>query len=140
MVRSVRPNSRGFTIVEVTVALAVSATIVGLVVQAIVGLGHVRLRDQQRTRAIEEAANLMEAIQARPWNQLSAEQLDTLQFSEVFQRAAPRATLSVTVAPVEQPVVAKRITITITGTDSASRSVVLASLSAWKYPMEGQDE
>ena len=82
----------------------------------------------------------MEVIQARPWNQLSAEQLDTLQFSEVFQRATPRATLSVTVAPVEQPVVAKRITITITGTDSASRSVVLASFSAWKYPMEGQDE
>lgn len=138
--RFVRPNSRGFTIVEVTVALAVSATIVGLVVQAMVGLGHARLRDQQRTRAIEEAANLMEAIQARPWNELAEEQLAALPLSEAFQRVAPRAMLTVTVEPDEQPVAAKRIAITITATDSANQGVVLASLSAWKYRLEGKDE
>ncbi len=138
--RSVRPSSRGFTIVEVTLALAVSATIVGLVVQTVVGLGHARLRDQQRTRAIEEAANLMEAIQARPWNELSDEQLTALQLSKDFQRVAPRATLTVTVAVIEQPIRAKRITITIAGTDTANHSVTLASLSAWKYPIEDNDE
>jgi hypothetical protein len=139
-VRSVRPNSHGFTIVEVTLALAVSATVVGLVVQTVVGLGHVRLRDQQRTRAIEEAANLMEALQARPWNEHSDEQLTDLQLSEGFQRVAPRATLTVTIALVEQPVSAKRITITIAGTDTANHGVTLATLSAWKYSMEGNDE
>lgn len=122
----------GFTILEVTVSLAMVALAMVLAVQSMIGLGRTRRSDEQRSLAIQEAANLMEAIQVRSWDELSNEQVSAMKFSEQFQSRVPKATLNISITLVDEPA-AKRITIAIARPDPAGRSVTLAVLTAWRY-------
>lgn len=140
MVNQGSMRSRGFTLTEVITALAITAAMLAAVAQALVGLGRTRQGGQQRTLAIQETANLMEAIQARSWNGASQNELAELQLSEAFQRMVPRARLSVKVTSIDEPVAARRIAIAITVADTVDRDTTLSSLTAWKYRQEGADK
>lgn len=158
--KSRNSTCRGVTIVEVTMALAVTGVLVTAVAQGLIGLRAARSSFQQRALANQEVANLMERVQVVPWSDLIADssgisspfneevtesertntRLPRVQLSREFQQTVRDAELSITVVPVDEPVEAVKISIKIESVDAGGHEVLLASLSAWRYRFEEENE
>src|SRR5262249_10918967 len=90
-------NRCGFTIIEVTITMAVTAVLGVIVAQLAVSAMRERAQLTARQAALELAANVLETARARPWQQLDAEWASAQKVSDDTAELLPEGKLVVTV-------------------------------------------
>ena len=94
-------NPPAFTLVETAVAMGILAFAMCLVVQLAYWSMRERASTAARFVAIEQAANVLEAARATPWESLTAEWAEAQRIPDELHDQLPDAALTVIVEPVE---------------------------------------
>ena len=127
-----RPRS-GFTIVESVFALAMLAIVVVAVAELTTFAIAERTRADDRIGALTVAENVLESARARPWADLTPEWAASQTLPDDLLTDRPGRKLTVTVAPVDDRLRLKQVTVTIAWNRSASipvREIRLTALFA----------
>jgi hypothetical protein len=118
---------------EVAAAAIVLAVMMSVCVQLLRVTAGQRRALEARRAAIQEAANVMERVCARAWEELTPETAGHVQLSEDAERALPGGELHVDFAGTDEEPEGKRITVVLrwpAGPGQPDRSVRLV---AWRY-------
>lgn len=136
----VRRARRGFTIVELLVALVILAAAMALVVRVVATAADQRRETARRRTAVQEAANVLERIVARPWEEIDETQLDDVRLSPHAVEALPGAKLKVKVAEDAGRPAARRVAVTLTWNAHGDEAAASTQLVGWKFspPVEAQ--
>ena len=123
---------RGFSMIELLVAAGLLATLLTVCVQ-LSGVASAEQRALgQRQAAMNEAANVLERLSIRPWNELTDKDLGELPLSAAARQSVPDGRLEIHVAqPADQPG-AKRISVILRWPDRDGRPEQTARLTAWR--------
>jgi len=124
---------RGIGLMEIAAAGILLAVMLTVCLQFFRATGGQRRGLQARRSAIQEAANVMERLCARPWEELTPEAAGQVQRSDEARRALPDGELQVEIAPPDKELDGKRIVVVLRwpgGPEQPDRSVRLV---AWKY-------
>jgi Tfp pilus assembly protein PilV len=124
---------RGISLMEVAAAGILLAVMLTVCVQFLRATARQRRGLQARRAAIQEAANVMERVCARPWEELTPEAAGQVRLSEEAQAAVAGGALQVDVAQTDEKPDGKRITVVLRwpgGPGQPDRSVRLV---AWRY-------
>ena len=124
---------RGFTMVEIVAAVVLLATAMSLTVQILGALAAERRAAERRLCAVQEVANLMERVAARPWGEVTPESLKAVSLSPRAQRALPGAELAATVGDASASRGEKRIGLRLRWRDRAGDWTAPVRLTAWIY-------
>jgi len=107
----VTPNSRGFTVLETVVALAMVSVALVLVAH----LGYLSLSERTRSgarfAATEQVANVLEAARSMPWDQLDSNWATTRSLPADMANRLPGAKLVVEVQSVRTQPNLKHVTV-----------------------------
>ncbi len=128
-----RPRARGFTVTELLVACVVLVALLAVCFEIVGASLSARRAASRRLIARQEAANLMERLAARPWDELTPELAAGLGLSPEGRAALPGAELAASVAAVEGEEAAKRISVEVRWKDTSSPSPRPERLVAWRY-------
>lgn len=121
----------GFTILEVTVALAVMLMMMLVVAQAAIWTLGQRERDASRQDALETAINIMEKARVLAWKDLSAQWASAQRLPDDLTQRLGEPRLVINVEPVASHPHTKRVTVEIKWkdkNDGVAQQVQLASL------------
>ncbi len=136
-------NPSGFTLVEIGVAMSMLAVAMILVLQ----ISFWSLRERARTAAhhvaIEQAANLLEAARAVPWESLTPEWAEAQRIPEDLNAVLIDGKLSVQVVPVEAVPLIKRVTVEVRwmlAEGVVSRPVRLVEFISARSTAKGDDQ
>jgi len=124
---------RGSSLLEVTAAGILLAMMLTVSLQFFRAMATQRRGLQARRTAVEEVANVMERLSARPWEELTAENVGQVEASPEVRQALPGSELKIDVLQTEGEPEGKRITVAIrwpAGPEQPDRSVRLV---AWRY-------
>ena len=137
---------RGIYLLEMAVAGVMLLALMTLCVRYFAVTATQRRALDQRQAALGEAANVMERVTARPWSDLTAEELSKISLSPETKLALPDGELKIDLAdeearpspPTPLPkgegkLEAKRITVTIRWQDNEGQWTQPARLVAWRY-------
>ena len=124
---------RAFTLMELSVALAIVAVALVAIAQLLVTAVHQHRLIARRAAATQEASNVLDRIVARKWGELSAGEVDGVALSPGFLRTTPAARLTAEVAEVPGPPTAKRVRVSVAWTNLVGESEIPVTLFAWKY-------
>lgn len=94
-------DHRGFVMSELIVAMAISVAAMVGIAQLMYQVTRQYRAAVQRTVVAGEAANVMEDLVSRPWNEITAGNPPALTLSAACRQAAPDARLNVDILPVE---------------------------------------
>ncbi len=134
---------RGFTIVEITVALGILSVGILLVAQMALWSLHERRRQALREEALEAAANVLEAARAGPWEQLTPEWAAAQRLPASLTAELREAKLNVRVEPEESLPAARRVSVEITWRHedgTAARPVSLVGLFGTRTAPQPEDK
>ena len=127
-----RPR-KGLTLSElvIAVAIAVAATagVAQLVYQA---TGQYRVMSRQQIVA-QEAANIMEDLMSRPWNEIAGDEQVSAELSPLCRQAVPGAQLQLKIVPDDSQEDVRRITVEIDWASNAAGRAQPIRLVAWRY-------
>ena len=129
---------RGVSLLELMVATMLLAAIMTVCLQmlTVTAAQHRALEDRQT--AIREAANLMERLSAKAWDDLTAESVRDVQLSEQARRSLPDANLEIKLT--SPPITSsdgepdtKRIAVAVHWQQRAGEPRRHVQLVAWRY-------
>jgi len=124
---------RGVTILEVTVAGVLLVAMMTVCLEFLQAAAAQRRAIRQRQTAIQEAANVMERLSARPWEELSPQGVAGLELSQAARSLLPDGKLAVEViSPADEPG-AKQIVVAVGWEDDSGGSAWPIRLTAWRY-------
>jgi prepilin-type N-terminal cleavage/methylation domain-containing protein len=131
MTRQQGDRRRGFTVLEIMVALGILSVVLVLVAQ--VGLWSLgeRKRSALRQEALEAAANILESAQASPWEALTPPWAAAQRLPDGLAQRLDEARLEVRVEPEASHPRTKRVTVALAwrlGDGKPARPVVLVGL------------
>ncbi len=129
---------RGAIVHEAAIAIVLAGVILTSVVQVLALSADVARSHQQRMTATHEAANLMEQLMARAWEQLTPETAASIELSDSCQTLLPNAQLAIDVVAVGDG--GKRLNIEIAWQKAIDTPAASIHLVAWKYPRRETDE
>jgi len=122
----------GSTLLEVSIAAGLVAVAMIAVAQLLAVAARQDRSIEQRQLAAQEAANSLELVLARPWNDLNAEWLQGLSLSPQAQRLLPDGQLVCELeTPGEEPAV-KKVVATVTWKATGHDRHQL-KLCAWRF-------
>jgi hypothetical protein len=124
---------RGSLLAEVAMAAVMLMIAMTLTVKVLGYVGHQRRVSEYRQRAIQEVANVMERLTARPFDEITAEQARRLTPSPSARQSLPEAELAVGVAE-DQPGAgrsAKRIAVRLRWRGRAGEWEAPVRLTTW---------
>lgn len=124
---------KAFTLLELTVASIMLGVLVAVSVQFITAAGRAQMAVRHRQAAICEAANVMERLALRPWDELVPEAMAQVKLSPESRQSLPGAELKIEVDELPQDPSARRIAVAIhweEGPEGPQRPVRLV---AWRY-------
>ncbi len=124
---------RGLYLLEMSVAGVLLLALMTLCVRYFAVTATQRMALDQRQAALGEAANIMERATARPWSDLTAEELSKISLSPETKFALPEGELKIDLADEDAKPEAKRITVTIRWQDKEGQWVQPVRLAAWRY-------
>ncbi|MHC5538961.1 type II secretion system protein [Singulisphaera rosea] len=134
---NLRPKRRAFTLIEITVISAMLVAAMATTLQVVSWVAIQRRATDRRQLAIQEVANLMERLAARPWNRLNAEGDQALALSDSARSGLPGARLEVDVDVLASEG-AKRIRMRLSWRNRAGTMEAPVRLTAWRY--RGKEE
>ncbi len=128
-------NRRGFTMLEMVVAAALLGTLLIVTLKMLGAVADWRRDADRRQLAVIEAANVMEWLSARPWDELTPEAVADVRLPESVTRQLPGAELKIEVvdSPAGEKPPAKRIAVSIRWRDRAGRMVQPVAVTMWRY-------
>ncbi len=124
---------RGFTMLEITVSAVMLATAMSVTVQLLGALAAGRRATERRLCAVQEVANLMERVAARPWGEVTPENLRAVSLSPRALQALPGAELAATVDDASVSRGEKRISLRLRWRNRAGTWTAPVRLTAWIY-------
>ena len=127
-----RPSRRGYLLAEVLVAAVVVMTLAVLSTQMLRASAGQRASLRHRQAAMEEAANVMERIAARPWAQLTPDEVRQERLSDDARQMLLDGELSIELLPQTGLPGARQVLVTVSWREGTTgpRAVRLA---AWRY-------
>lgn len=128
-----RPRRGGYAMVELTISTLLIAAALAIVVQSLGWLAAQRRGAERRQRAAQEAANLMERLVARPWDELTPEFARSLSLTPAASEALRDGTLDVAIAPGRGEPASKSVAITIGWGDRSGASPAPVRLVSWVH-------
>lgn len=128
----------GTIVHEATIAIILAGAILMSIVQVLALSAQESRSHDERLTATREAGNLMKQLMARSWEQLTPEEVASIELSETCQTMLPDAQLTIDVAASSDG--AKQLNIEIAWRLVAKNQAAPVRLVAWKYPREETDE
>jgi len=128
-----RRQRRGSLLLEASMAVALLALVFMAVSQLLAVAGRQRREAQWRWQATLEAANVLERVMARPWDELTTDGLAALTLSAQTARRLPDPRLRVDTQPLPGPPAAKRIRVRLDWVNLAGDRGQPVVLVAWKH-------
>lgn len=123
----------GLTILESLAAVVLVAMLLGVsleMLSAVTAQGRVA---RQRELAVQEAANAMERVFARPWDALTKDRLKSVSLSSDARRLLPGAELTIDVVPSSEEPEAKQIAVCVRWRAGSGPVEKAVRLTAWRY-------
>ena len=124
---------RGFTMLEIAVSAVMLATVMSVTVRLLGSLAAGRRAAERRLCAVQEVANLMERVTARPWGEVTPEGIRSVTLSPRALQALPGAELAATVDDALGNRGEKRINLRLRWRDRAGTWTAPVRLTAWIY-------
>ena len=119
---------RAFTLLEIAVASALLAVLLLVITQTMSAVERHMQRTDERAQAAHAVENLMEQVTQGSWNDVTNERIADLKLPSDIMAHWPKATLEGDVTEVTEPVIAKRVTLTLkTGGVVRDRPVTLTT-------------
>lgn len=127
-------SRRGFTVIEVSLALAVLLAASILLTQFLVASSQQRKLADQRRLALEELSNRLERVMAAKWEDVNVPAIEGQEFSQTVQENLPAAKLTVDITDEPGgPTSGKRVRLEISWEQHGQR-VSPIGLTGWKFP------
>ena len=128
-----KSNHRGFTIVEMMAAGAMTVVLVTMCVQMLTLTTVQRRAAERRTIALEEAANLVESVGALSWGEITPERVAQFRISEAAQEILAGGTLKIAIEPSTSGPPAKLVRLEIVWPSGADGRDASVHLSSWVF-------
>ena len=130
---------RGSLFLEVTMAVTLLAFAFIAVAQLLAVAAKQRRETDWRVMATREAANVLEQIMARPWEEITTEKLAEIELSAEAAARLPEAQLSVAVDESDGTPAEKKVRVEIDWKDLGGLRVEPIRLVAWKHRAAGAE-
>jgi prepilin-type N-terminal cleavage/methylation domain-containing protein len=127
---------RGFTILEMIVAMLLLGTAMAIVVPTLAWMGVQNRLSLQRQEAIQGLNNLMDELTSRPYVELTPEAAGKIELSEALKRQLPGAKLNVEITEAQPN--AKRIQVQLAWNQQNGGALAPVRLTAWVHSGEDQ--
>ncbi len=136
---STKRSRAGSTIMEATVGLFI-LTVAATLVAQLVATSTAQLRQQdERTIAVQEAANVMDQVLHTPWDEFGQGGATSPRLSPAVQQQLPNSQLQVTASDPEGRPVARRVVVQISWAGPVADSPQHVRLVSWAFaPAGGQ--
>ena len=131
-----KSNRRGFTIVEMMAASAMTAVLVTMCVQMLTLTAVQRRGAERRSIALEEAANVTESLSSLTWEEMTPERIAQVRLSEAAQQILGDGALKIALEPSTSGPPAKLIRVEIAWPNGASGGDAAVRLSSWIFSPE----
>jgi Tfp pilus assembly protein PilV len=131
-----RRTRRGTSIAEVSMAVVIASLVMIGIAQLLAMTARQHRVMDRRFRADLEAANVMEDLLSRSFEEIAAETQPKIELSEVFRSALPDANLDIQIAPDDESDDVRRLTVRIDWQNTAQQRTRPVQLVAWKYRQE----
>ncbi len=118
---------------EITASVVMLATAMTVTVQLLGSLAAERRAAERRLCAVQEVANLMERVAARPWGEVTPDGLRAVSLNPGALRALPAAELTATVDDASASRGEKQIRIRLRWRDRSGNWTAPVRLTAWVY-------
>jgi len=128
-----RNVQNGFTLMEMLVAVVVTAALAVIAAQLLVLAVQQRHVSKRRVAAVTEVANLMERVAALDYRDVTAENVKEIRLSAEALRLLPNAELQIDVTKAQGEVPGKRIAIELSWQNRAGQRGAPVRLTAWRY-------
>ncbi len=128
-----KSNQRGFTIVEMMAASALTVVLVTLCVQMLSTTTVQRRAAERRTIALEEAANATESLTSLTWEEITPERVAQYRLSEPAQQILGGGVLKVALEPSISGPPAKLVRVEITWPNVTGGNDAAVRLSSWVF-------
>jgi len=132
-------RKRGTITHEATMAIVMATAVIVGAVQILAVVSHQRRDIDRRSMAVREAGNLLEEIAARPWDELTEEQLAALTLSGECRAVLREPRLRIAVDP-EPEGAGKHISVEIDWLTGQDQRALPLRLAAWRYPTRESDQ
>jgi hypothetical protein len=129
-------SRRGGILLELLVAGVLLGTLLVLGAQLLKVAADGRRESDRRQAALDELANVLERVAARPWTELTESALAQEKLSPETEKQLPGAELKIAVAEQPQQPIAKRLTVSIRWRDRGGEFIKPLSITTWKYKTE----
>jgi hypothetical protein len=129
---------RGYGLFELAIATVLLGVAMTIVAQTAGWVATERRGALRRQRAIQEAANLMERLSGRPWDELTPELARAQVLSPGTKATLRDGHLEVSIAPEPGDPPAKRVTIRILWGDRSAGLVAPVQLVGWIHRRDGE--
>ena len=127
----------GTTSIELTASMIILAAVLLAIAQTAAMRAQQRRVAERHLLATNEAANLMERIIARSWDDVTSDHVAALMLSAEARGTLPDAGLKIDVDTVQElEGAAKRVRVEIDWQNSAGQRETAVGLTAWKYRVE----
>ena len=126
-------HRRGFTLLELSVAMIILAALMSLSLKWVAATGGQRREARWRQAALGEAANVMERLAGQSWEELTAQQAAKVTLSDEARQALPDGTVAAQVAQPAGDPEAKEIAVTVRWRPRAGTPETQVRLVAWKF-------
>ncbi|MFC1596814.1 hypothetical protein ACFL5Q_02600 [Planctomycetota bacterium] len=136
MVKRRGKSRRGVSLLEISTAGILLAAMMAVSLQFLGATAAQRQGLQARRMAVREAANVMERVCARAWEELTPQGLGDVELSSEVQERLFESALEIEVAEAEE-LGGKRITVVVGWLNRADRSNRSVRLVAWRHPGGG---
>jgi type II secretory pathway component PulJ len=129
-----RRSRRGYLLLEMVAATALVILLVALGTQMLDAAAQQRRAMRHRQAAMQEAANLLERIAARPWPRLTSAEVARERLSDDARWTLPSGAVSIELAAEAGPPAGKRVLVTVSWRETSATESLAVRLAAWRYP------
>lgn len=130
----------GSVLLEAVVAGAVLSALLAAILPTVRLMDLMSRRADRQTIALTEAANTLDAVLVRDWDDVDPQRVADWPLSEFAQRQLPAAQLTIVVTDGDSELPARKVTVDVSYQDAAGRRVPPVRLVGWKYREGSQDD
>jgi hypothetical protein len=132
--RAKSPVRLAISLLEVTAAAAILAVLMTISVQMLQAVNSQQRSAERRALALATVQALSEQFGNVSWDELTAEAAEKVEIPAAAKRHLPGAKLGVTVHQEQDPVVAKRVAITLVWNGPYGQATAPMRLTTWVFP------